>query len=71
MKLKFSSSDCINIIFKHCHPCLISENVGNLLIFREKVLDPRPKSVEMTIHVLHWTCVNINRKICSCLNDFN
>ena len=65
MKLKFSSSDCINIIVKHFYPCLISENVGNLLIFREKVPDPRPKSVctvKMTMHVLHWPCVNINRK---------
>ena len=39
-------------------------NVGNLLIFREKVLDHRPKSVcavEMTMYVL-WTCINVNRK---------
>ena len=32
-------------VFKHCHNLVISENVGNLLIFREKVLDLRPKSV--------------------------
>ena len=40
------------------------KNVGNLLIFRETVLDIRPKSVcadEMTMYV-HWTCININRK---------
>ena len=43
---------------------MISENVGNLLIFREKVLGLRPKSVcavEMTMYV-HWTCMNRNRK---------
>ena len=36
------------------------------LIFREKVLDLRPKSVcadEMTMYVLHWTCVNLNKKM--------
>ena len=63
--LTFRTSDCIDTIFKHCHPWLISENVGNLLIFREKVLDLRPKSVsavKMTMYVLHWTCVSINRK---------
>ena len=39
-------------------------NVGNLLTFREKLLDLKPKSifaVEMTMYV-HWTCLNINRK---------
>ena len=44
---------------------MISQNVGNLLIFREKILDLRPKSVcvvEITMYVLHLTCVNINRK---------
>ena len=58
VKLKFSLADRINTIFKHCHPCLISENVGNLLIFTEKVLDLRPNSVcavEMAMYVLHWT----------------
>ena len=43
---------------------MISENVGNLLMLREKVLDLRPKSVcavEMTMY-LHWTCINVNRK---------
>ena len=43
---------------------MISENVGNLLIFREKVIDLRPKSVcaiEMTMYI-HWTCINVNRK---------
>ena len=50
--------------YKHFNACVISENVGNLLIFRQKVLDLRPESVcavEMTVYV-HWTCVNINRK---------
>ena len=39
---------------------MISENGGNLLIFREKVLDLRPKSVcavEITMYVLYLTCV--------------
>ena len=43
---------------------MISENVGNLLIFREKVLDLKAKSVcavEMTMYV-HSICININRK---------
>ena len=43
---------------------MISENIGNLLIVREKVLDVRPKSVctvEMTMYV-HSTCLNVNRK---------
>ena len=43
---------------------MISENVFNLLIFREKVLELRPESicaVEMTMYV-HWTCMNVNRK---------
>ena len=43
---------------------MISENVGNLLIFREKVLDLWPKSVcavKMTMYV-HSTCINVNRK---------
>ena len=43
---------------------MILENVGNLLIFGEKVLDLGPKSVctvQMTMYV-HWTCININRK---------
>ena len=41
----------------------LSENL--FLVFREKILDLRPKSVcavEMTMYVLHWTCVNMNRK---------
>ena len=54
MKLKFlpisselgqNSSDRINTIFTYCHTCM------QLVIFREKVLDLRPKSVcvvEMT-----------------------
>ena len=36
--------------------------VGNLLIYKEKVPDPRSKSVcavEMAMYVLHWTSVNI------------
>ena len=40
------------------------ENVVNLLIFREKVLDIRPKSVcavEMIMYT-HGTCLNVNRK---------
>ena len=44
-------------------------NVGNLLIFREKVLHLRPKSVcavKMTMFV-HWTCINTNRKKCHAL----
>ena len=59
-----SSSDNINTIFKHCHLSLISENEGNLIIFRNKVLDIKPKSVcavQMTMY-FHWTCININRK---------
>ena len=62
MKLKFSSSDRINTIFKQ--PLIDFRNVGNLLIFRGKVVDIRPKSVyahEMTM-IVHWTCININRK---------
>ena len=39
-------SDRINTIFQHFHARVISENVGNL-IFREKVLDLRPKSVQL------------------------
>ena len=58
------SSDCIYTIIKHSHPSVISENVGNLIIFGEKFLDLRLKSVcavEMTMYV-HWTCINVNRK---------
>ena len=43
---------------------MITEKAGNLLIFREKVLDLRPKlvcAVEMTMYV-HWTCINRTRK---------
>ena len=43
---------------------MISENEGNLLIFREKALDPRPKSVcpvEMT-KCVDWACINIDGK---------
>ena len=43
---------------------MISEYVGNLLIFREEVLDLRPKpvcAVKMTMYV-HWTCINVSRK---------
>ena len=40
--------------------CIIDfRNIGNLLIFKEKVLDIRPISVcvdEMTMFV-HWTCI--------------
>ena len=48
-----NSSDHINTIFKHCHAWVISENTGNLLIFREIILDVRPKSVcaVMTMYV--------------------
>ena len=38
--------------------------MDNLLIFREKVLDLKPKSVcavEITMYV-HWTCINVNIK---------
>ena len=38
--------------------------VTQLTIFREKLLDVRPKSIcaiEMTMYV-HWRCMNINRK---------
>ena len=41
---------------------MISENVINLLIFREKILDLRPKSVcavEMTMYV-DRTCINVH-----------
>ena len=58
------SSECKNTIFKHCHARVISENVGNLLIFREKFLDLKPKSVcavEITMYV-HSICINVNRK---------
>ena len=57
-------SDHINTNLKHCHASVISENVLNLLIFREYFLDLRLKSVcavKMTMYV-HWTCMNINRK---------
>ena len=50
--------------YKQCYAWVISENIGNLLIFREKVLRLRPKSVcavEMTMYV-HWACINVNRK---------
>ena len=51
----------------------MSHNVGNLL-FLEKVLDLRPKSVcavGMTMYV-HWTCVNINRKdVHACMISIN
>ena len=50
MKLKFSLSDRINTVFKHCHPSLISENVGNLLINLEKVLDLWPVSQRASFH---------------------
>ena len=43
---------------------MISENVDNLLIFRENIQDLRLKSVgavEMTMY-FHWTCININDK---------
>ena len=63
---KMNSSDHIhlNTIFAYGDTHMISENVGNLLIFREKVLGLRPKSVcavEMAMYV-HWTCMNRNRK---------
>ena len=48
---------------KTCY-LVISENVINQLIFREKVLYLRPKSVcavEVTMNV-DWTCMNLNRK---------
>ena len=52
---------------------VISEKIGNLLIFREKVLHLRPKSVcavEMTMYV-HWTCMNVNIKdVHEYFNDF-
>ena len=57
-----NSSDHTNTIFKLRHPLIISENVGNLLFFREKHF--RPKSVcavEMTMYV-YWPCINRNRK---------
>ena len=41
-----------------------SENIDNLLIFREKVLHLRPKSVcavKMTMYV-QWACIDVNRK---------
>ena len=39
------------------------KNVGNLLIFREKILDLRPKSVcAVKMTFVHWTCINVNRK---------
>ena len=43
---------------------MITENVVNLLIFREKVLDIRTKSVcavEMTMYI-HGTCCSVNKK---------
>ena len=52
----------------------MSQNVGNLLFFRENVLDLEPKSVctvEMTMFV-HWTCININRKdVHACMISIN
>ena len=48
---------------KSFHACVISENVDNLLIFREKVLDLRPKSacaVEMTMSV-QSSCIKIEK----------
>ena len=62
-EVKFSSSDSINN--RHTSPPLINFRkciVGNLLFYKEKVPDPRSKSVcavEMTMYVLHWTSVNI------------
>ena len=59
-----NSTDHINTIFKHCHAGVISENVGNLLIFREELLELRPKSVcavEMTLYV-HTVRINVNRQ---------
>ena len=59
-----NSSDHINTSSKHCHAWVISENVGNLLIFWEKVLYLGPKlvcAVEVTMYV-DWTCMNVNRK---------
>ena len=58
-----NSSDHINNVYPLRH---LSDfrNVGNLLTFREKVLDLRPKSFcafEMTIYV-NWTGINRNRK---------
>ena len=44
---------------------MISENVGNLLIFTEHVIDLGPKpvcAVEVTMYV-HSTCINVNRKV--------
>ena len=52
-QFRFEPAICSSRIHKH-----------NLLIFREKFLDIRPKSVcadEMTMYV-HWTCINVNRK---------
>ena len=38
-----NSSDHIYTIFKYYHTSVISQDVGNLLIFRDKVLDIRLK----------------------------
>ena len=54
----------INTIFKHCHARVISENVINILILREKFLDLSPISeyaVKMTMYV-DCTCINVYRK---------
>ena len=55
----------MNTIFKQCHGRVISENERNLLIITENVLDLGPKpvcAVEITMYV-HWTCINVNRKV--------
>ena len=51
------------VLFVNATIVFFSENLFLVNIFREKVLDIRPKSVravEMTMYV-HWSCKNINR----------
>ena len=62
--------------FKQRYAGVNSEKAGNLIIFREKVLHLRPKSVcavEMTMTMyVHWTCTNVNGKdIHASMTSFN
>ena len=56
-----------------CFASVISENIGNLLIFREKVLDLSPKSVGVVEMTLYFSLdmYKVKKKRCSCLIDFN
>ena len=66
LKCSMSPSDYINTIFKRCHASVISENVGNLITFREKFLDLGPKSfcaVKMRCHSTFWNHQCWNTKL--------